>query len=440
VSNANTVVYRSVAISPSGVLGSEFTNCVAAPVIYSTGGRQKYSNIAAVTCKIVKNGIDVTVLKIPTGVVAVAVVRRDATAYEAGFSYVDTTNAIRVLANSTTDTTFFDSQVKEGHLYEYGCLLYYADGVIVESSAYDLVKYSPISSGAVAIEVSNLRVVQNVGILDIKFDLRSLLVESSIDSVKKALETQGLYSLFENELKGDKDTLQQLIAHYITRLDMTDGTREDLGVFVGNTFSDRVLSMKVGASPLKPSHRYKYIVSTLLRKAETVIDSNKKAVVDDRTGSTYEFQPAFMNHPITLKTGTLVSRESLKKNYSEDDFTFGNINNFKEIDVTFDNLFPKVVVAKAEKVGLFDVNVSWNVEGDAAKFDHFIILKERLKQLSVVGKSHTISTSNSYEFYDFLEQDDIGKLTYHVVPVYLNYSRGQPVITNSITVTDVWSR
>jgi hypothetical protein len=98
------------------------------------------------------------------------------------------------------------------------------------------------------------------------------------------------------------------------------------------------------------------------------------------------------------------------------------------------DIVPSVIEAKAQKFGLSSTLVQWRVQGNNQKIDHFIVILEALGMRSVVGKCHNISESNYFQFVDSLDNDEHGKLTYYIVPVFYDFTRGTEIATNEVIV------
>lgn len=439
VNNSSVVLYRCISIGEGGLIGSEFTNAVAQAVKSTTVIRHTRHNSAALHGRIVNGGIEIIVSNAPISTISIAVLRRDITLFEQEFSFLNVAQPVVSTATNHNNAIFLDKDVKSDHIYEYGCRLYFENGSQIVSTGNLIQRYIPLAVGIVNIEISNFELIRNPQFTDVRFSIKSIVTNENIDDVHQALKKQGLDSLFADALKLERDKLQSIIAHSIIRTDLTTGVNEDFGTFVGTNFVDSVIGQKNAVSKLKDGHKYRYSVGTLLRKAETVFDELKRTNTDSSTGKGYSFKPSVFRHPITLTKGTIVTRESLIRNHAEDDFAFGKIGNIREIDVTIDVPSTKLVDVTATRVDRRTASVKWNVEGNLNNIEHFIIMKETLGQARIVGKAHNISPGSTFEFLDHVEPDDIGDVSYRVVPVMGNYSRGQSVVSNSMRVIDIRS-
>ena len=132
--------------------------------------------------------------------------------------------------------------------------------------------------------------------------------------------------------------------------------------------------------------------------------------------------------------GNLVSENSLRRNHAKTDFTFGTVVNVTDIDVSLSDVLPSLYDGKAKELGSDRVLVQWKVQGNVDKIDHFIVILETLGIRTIVGKSHNITNSNYFQFVDELTNEESGGLTYYIMPVYYDYSRGTELKTNQVVI------
>lgn len=436
VNNSSTLIYRCVPVGPTGILCSEFSSAVSLPVKFQNSARSNRSNAASIDIRVVDAGLAISVSSIPSDVVSVSILRRDLTEFEHESSIINKQEPIKLVGPSLSNLLFNDTGLKDNHIYEYTCMLYYRDGLSVLSTAHAIKQYFSLVIGAAELSISNLQIVRTGANLDITFDINSAIIDEGLGIVRSALAKQDTKGIYDNDLANERDKLQKLIAHSISRIDITTGTEESFGTFTETSFSDTTLGKKTGVSSLQDGHKYRYVISTLLRDTETMFDDIKKDAIDSTTGKAYSFNPSKFRHPLAISRGTLVSRESLTSNHPQDDFSFGNIGNSQEIDVSLTSFAPKIIDAHATRLNRKSVSVRWNVEGDVSQIEHFIIIKELLGRSTIVGKAHSISIGKSFDFIDDVSPDDIGELTYRIVPIMNDYSRGAELRTNSVIITD----
>ena len=220
------------------------------------------------------------------------------------------------------------------------------------------------------------------------------------------------------------------------RINLSTGQREDFGTFTGELFSDQREGSVKGVSPLQDGRKYRYIVTTLLRDAETLFENYEKTLVDDITGKEYTFSPFKFLHPITLNRGTIVNRQTLDSNHPEDDFSFGRVGNPREIDVDIGLALPRVTGMSVARVDRRNVCLRWTLDGSKRRLEHFVITKEILGQRSVAGKVHHVSQTGAFEFFDRIQPDDIGEVSYRIIPVLNDFSLGPVSSPSSLVIRD----
>lgn len=435
VNNSSTILYRCIPMGLGGLIGTEFTNVVAQPVKFANAGRHNKSIDSAFNVKVIPGGHSITITSLPASVIAAAIVQRNMTVHESGYSHLNISEPIKIVGSSLANMVFLHNELKNDDIYEYGCLLYFDDGVVTQSTTKVLKKYVSPSVGAVDVELTDLQVIQD-SIVDVTFNVNSRLSDEGLSAIQKTLKRQNLADLYQDELNNERDRLQKLIAHQISRIDITAGHEESFGTFTGTFFSDAVEGKRMGVSKLRSGRKYRYVISTLVRDPETLFDAFKKDAEDPATGKSYQFKPAFFKHPITLNKGTIVTRESLASNHPEDDFAHGHLGNTHEIDVTIDTLIPKIIDVTPTRVDQKTVLIQWNAEGPIEKFDHFIVMKERLGQSSVIGKMHNVSQGKTFEFFDDTTLDDVGEISYRIVPVTNTFARSSDVTSSVLKIID----
>lgn len=436
VGNSSTIVYRCISIGRTGIQSSEFTNVVAMPVKSAVSNKLNRSYAASLFVKTIEGGNSIVVTSIPVNVIAVAVMRKNLSIFEQKYSYINAQDKLKFVGPSLGNLSFLDSNVKDDTVYQYTCLLLYKDGTEAFSTASAIKKYTTLSIGSVNVSVSNLEVIKDNS-LDVRFELKSTINSNSLSQTYELLKKQKIDDLYTDELINERNQLQQLIAHYITRIDLTSGKEESFGVFTGSNFSDMTVGKQNNVSKLQPGHKYRYVISTLTRDPETLLKDYRKSTSDTTTGKLYGFKPSIFRHPVTLKKGTIVTKESLMSNHPEDEFLHGNIGNTHEIDVTFESNTPKILNANALKVNQETCLIQWTVDGSLELIDHFIIVKEILGHSSIVGKSHNNFSGKTIEFYDNITINDVGELSYKIIPVFCDYSRGTEITTNKIRINDM---
>lgn len=425
VSPMFTTIYRVVPVGRQNIVGSEFTNVVINP--RKVIRRRKY---VAMTTKVVSTGLNIDVTDVPVNVVSFKILRRDATIKD-DFTVVGDSITQVTPENDAATYTVVDTQVKKGHVYEYVCELIFKNGDTFDAGRA-FVEFYPLVENLVDTRIENVKVSHAIDNFDVTFDLTSIVGETNLDSVKRLLESQGLSELFNDDLFTERDKLQNLIAHNIDRVDLTDGVRETFGVFTEKTFSDSALRNINSVLPLKAGHKYRYEVSALLRAPETLFENFVKTVVDPSTKKEYTFHPAKFYHPITLTHGNITSTQTLAAHYPKSQFSFGTVGNLAAAEVSFANDSVYITESSASAFDRLTNVIKWSINGSPETIDHFLILKDSLGQRTVIGKSHAINDTTSFRFFHELSTSDVGEFVYIIVPVFANYVVGQEARTNTV--------
>ena len=329
--------------------------------------------------------------------------------------------------------TFEDRDVLEGRIYEYRVILIYPSGT-EESAANNLIiEFNPVVSNVMNLQLTEPNTVQNGSNIDVVFNITKNTLQNDTDRMKTFLAEQGLTTEFQDQLLANRDKFQELFVVHITRTNLSTGELENFGIIDSPTFSDIKFGTINSAKPLQAGFDYKYNVVSHARNIES-LNLTLKKIVDIRTNVSYSFAPAAWRHPITLKKGNLVTASSLKRNHSKTTFTFGTVVDSKSVTVSLANMMPSLRDGKATMFGRDRIFVQWKVQGNVNKIDHFIVILDILGVRTIVGKSHNITNSNYFQFVDELTNKESGELTYFIVPVFFDYSRGPELKTNSVVV------
>ena len=433
VNNAKRYMYRCIPVGSDGIMGFEFTNAVSPAVQPRSARIEKQHDTAFVAAQSSVGGISLTVTVSSVNAVAVSIMRIDMTVKSAEILIGAAKDGVIRIGRGQSSISFLDADVKQGHTYSYRCCIHTRTGMTILSAPM-LEEYVPRATGVATITVSAVTVGGGASQLDVTFDVSSKLSDEGLSIVKTLIDNQGLTDLFTDDLITERGRLGGLIAHSIVRTNTTTGLEDDLGVLIGTKFSDRTLSTAVGAAPVSVGNAYRYTISTLVRDPETMLVDFVKTAKDSSTGRTYSFKPSKFHHPLTLSLGTLVSAESIKANHPFNEFIFGMLGNSIDVDVSLGSISAAITRVSVRRVDRFSTVIRWTLDGPADAIDHFIVMKTRNDGKSIVGKSHNVSDGGSFMFIDALSPDDIGMISYGIVPVMADFSRGSAVTSNDVII------
>ena len=105
---------------------------------------------------------------------------------------------------------------------------------------------------------------------------------------------------------------------------------------------------------------------------------------------------------------------------------------FESIDVDFSKSLPIVQKGTVEKISDMENVLGWTVKGDASKIDHFIIIIERLRSRIPVFVAQAFPKQRTYEYVDTFTPRMRGPIEFKIVPVYLDFTRGEEVSMGGI--------
>jgi len=433
VNNYNTIIYRAIPYNATGILASEFESAGAQAIKKKQSGKyDRRHNFVSILGEVVINAISIEIRDVPPGVSIVKLLKRNLSVYEQEFSLV-TKPALIDNLESGAPIFVTDNDVKEDRIYEYRVEYLYPSGDVEIGANNLIIKYEPATANIVETVLSKPTVVQTGADIDVQFDLSSSLIPGDLDFIKKTLEAQGLLSYYQQGISDEKEKLQNIIAYGVRRINITVGEIEDFGIVTDKNFSDRKFGAVKSVKPLQGGYEYRYLVTTYFRKAETTLEQVTRTVQFTQNIA-YTFKPAKWLHPITLKKGNLTTEKTRMKNHSQTAFSFGAVGNIATVNVSLANILPSITEARAQKLGKNSNLIQWRVQGQITKIDHFIIILEIVGMRTVVGKSHNVSESNYFQFVDSLDNGEHGKLTYYIVPVFYDFTRGTEVPTNEVVV------
>lgn len=431
VNNYNSVLYRAISYSENGILSSEFSSFGAKALQMKKKKVDNRKSFVSLSYEIQSDGISLEVRDIPPGVCLISIYKKNIGNYQKLREIV----AKPVLVSNQENQSpvfIFDSLVKNGKIYEYECELLFEDGLKIVSGNKLCVKYQPAIANIVKTTITTPEVTQKGNQFDVTFKISSILTLTDMDQVKKTLTQQNLLFFFEEDIFSEKEKLQNILAWGVTRTNLTTGDVENLGITTEEFFSDQALGNIAGASPIQSGFEYRYSVTTFLRNTDTTLQEATRTITFQN--KSYTYKPAKWRHPITLANGTLVSEQSLKKNYAQSMFTFGSVGDITNTQVSVANILPSVSDARSQKLGKNSTLVSWKIQGSVTKIDHFIITMEMLGMKTVVGKCHNITESNYFQFVDKLDNGEHGNIKYTIVPVFYDFTRGTEMVTNEVVV------
>ncbi len=425
ISLGNTLIYRVIPISALGTYGSDFATVVIKPKM-----RNPTIKRVVITTKPQLKGVLLEVSKLPTDCVSFQILREDVTINKGTREFVESPTRTES-SDPNHIYTLMDTNVKQGHDYAYHCRIFRKSGSY-EDRLVTHYEHVALVENIVETKISNPSLFTTGREYDVKFTITTTVVNTTVDQLKLLLERQGMYEIFKDDVANVRDQLGKLIAHNVKRVDLTSGVVEDFGTIDKEVFSDLDARNIAGVSDLRLGHKYRYIVTALLRAPETLLETFVKTVRDSTTNRQYSYTPFKFLHPLVAQHGNIVTPSSIRTNYSKDPMTFGEIGNYTIVEIALDKQKSIITAAVREKKGS-DIDVlRWVLTGTSKDVDHFQVIVDHGGKKSIVGKATCVPETENFLYVRKLDQTDVGlDLRYYLCPVYLDFTRGVEVLVSN---------
>lgn len=426
----SVVIYRFIPVYHDK-LGHSYTNLIIKPK-HSTNS----SSVVLVASSIdnqkkVGTGVEIEAREIPDSVTSIQFLQRNLSTKQLTYDNISAPQLITDYVRNSDYVSMITTNVIDGDIYEFSVRLIYENGLSKISSAivYEYVRPSP---NKIDVQITNLN-IENLSQPNVSFDISLDYVDNSLEEIRSVLERQGIKNYFDNNIEKQREQLKWLLAYSIQRIDMSTGDIDDMGVITTPHFSDKGIGNKRQTKPLVPGGSYRYVIDVVTRSPETLFEKYEKTSVDQTTGKTYTFKPSKFQHPITLKTGTIITPAGLKTRYSKSALAHGTLGTTRTIDVSFNQNTVMINNASAKKFDRSKVVMTWQVHGDNGLIDHYLIVRESHGIKEYIGKVHSQNPTNNI-FVNEITDRDIGQYHYIVIPIMNNYSYGNSITTNSVII------
>jgi hypothetical protein len=242
----------------------------------------------------------------------VNIVRRNVTNGERDFSRLEDPNANGIFGgNAGSLTTFLDETVLEEFTYEYACEIVSLAGVTNLSfdttiTTHVNLKHLIVPGLVTTADLASSSATQSV------ISIFTRIPEGQIDAVVRELQDRGIKGNFDDDINRNRSSLQNSIAYKVVKMNLSTG-EENIFLsadnsspgFTNNDAGDKVSTLKSVTftdNDVQPGDFYRYIVVTLLRDIEQLLETTIPIV--DNNNSYISF-PAKNLHPLALRRGTL---------------------------------------------------------------------------------------------------------------------------------------
>lgn len=426
VGNASDYIYRAVPRGFGAKLSGNFANAVAKRKFYGmTNERKNKFFHVGIVASSVQEGVKIDVFNLPPGVVSIRLFSRNKTRkqtdYSSVFSFLDKSNFINI-DEPDRKYSFLDDSSKLFDIIEYSVLMYYRNGDQELSSTNEIYENIPFTVGIVDTVIKNIQISSNNIVNNVSFDISSKIIDKEKNVLKNLLEEQGFADLYSDELLEEKETLNELIAHRVRRINLNTGQSEYFRPITDNKFDDARLRVIDGIEPLR-NRAYRYEISALLRTPETLFERNYKTL-SNSIDINVRTLPLKFRHPIVAKTGNVVGKNTLFSHYAQSAFEFGNVGNFVREDVSFFQGKPTLTTLVVTDINANINSLSWRIVGDKTLIDHFIVVYNRYGNEEIIGKAHALVDKDNVEFIHKGIDRRMGSYKYKILPIYIDYTQG----------------
>ena len=423
----NSVVLRSIASSKNSI-STQFAGRVFLRKNPVTQAAQQGSN--EVPFYIVRNGdeIQFKVPKVPEKIITVQLQRRDVFRKS---SYINLGSPTLVTPGDSV--TIVDSTMRDSSTYEYR--LSFIDDRSNSRHSNNTILYHYVSSAlspACSLSIANVNKgtfsapTGNVPTVTITVD--SGTVEKGIQGTKDFLKSKGLDVTLLGDLVNDTAGYKQLPIYEVLRINIRTGDIENLGKFADDKIFDdsAIPGGKVkGVEPLSFFESYRYIVKLGLRSPSALSTNQRSQAIDPATGKTYTYN-SYKFRSRRFSTD-LPSTEEMSRLASKS-VTEVNIDRIEvgvetSVNVSFEDLQPKVFGLKVRKTFVKSNLLTWRVSGESKLVDHYQIYAEADGVSALIGCAHPYTNDGEYRHEDRQLYDRVGVVTYNVVPIRLDFTR-----------------
>ena len=434
--NSNPVIYRAVPVRNKK--GYPIFKSVVAPAVNLPKEfivtKNKFSTMALASNE---QGVQIEIRKFDSNASFMSIWRKDLTAREKNFrrlskEFIGTDSGYTRITNKTM--TFVDGSVQDGREYEYRTSLMYKDGTEIILIGGTFIEYMK-PTDEVTFQVSKPRIVRGRKNANCTFNITTSLENddgntNQTELLKDFLKSSGTESMYMSpeQLQELRDDSRKIIVFSIERINLTTGDRSLFNIFnpqAGTKFNDKRLSRQSKIPKLSAGNRYRYIVTAHKVSPSDLLKDAGIVKIDKRTGMNYKRNTAKMSSRRALKTGTILPTKSRYRVTGRNSiFNLGKTGSTRIIDADLTGVLPEIVSANVEMISRRENVLTWSVRGDTSKFDHFIIMIEKINSTIPVFVAQAIPNKLNYDYVDTFTPKIRGPIEFKIVPVYIDYTRG----------------
>jgi hypothetical protein len=388
------------------------------------------------------NNLEIIFGKIPRGITAVGLEKRNATKKEKFYKFTKPE-----FVDTGSSKTFLDVDFKNGHLYEYRP--YYIDEKGHTKIASNTVEYQhKIIKKNFVSSISNLnREIRKYNDLNypvIYFSINTTLNNDGKTVLQNFLEKNG-YTLNSLGVQDNNyEFFQDSFLFQITRYNMTTGEFELLGTTIDNTYVDDTASPAnsntTGAKPLNAFHDYIYFVKIAIRNFESLVSTQVAKNLNNALSKIFEYNSYRFSQKNMNNDNILLNKNHIDESISSDAITENFMKYYTGVEesiVSFSGTSYPVINDLNVEAKSFGYNrLTWTIDGEMRLIDHFRIYAETdgIYCLIATVHPHVIEENGTmkHRYDDYNLYNRIGKITYTVEPVLLNFTESPGKVSRHI--------
>ena len=451
VQNTNPIIYRAIPVRGRR-RGYGFKSVVAPPCKIGNANQVVRNKFSSIFVHPVEEGLSIEIKNFDKTAGTLRLLRRDLSAKERDFKPLsrelkDITTPDILIDSDTVDLV--DTSVRDGRTYEYTVELTYVDGTRIRTIGTAFTEYHALDS-EIEFEIEDVNVTNfrspNVR-MRIETDESQSRGKTNLTNVmKNYIKRSGTKSYYNSEEQQEelRDEADLLTVFSIERHNLTTGEREQFNIFnpaARSVFDDARLSRSSRLKPLEAGNEYRYVIIGCRIHPASLFRSARVRRIDRRTRRRYSVPIAKKLSRKTLRTGTLLPRRGRSRNTGKNTiFNAAKTGSVKIVKVDLRENMPVIRRGDVERINNYENKLTWTVQGDSSKIDHFIISIDRRRSSIPVFHAISLAGRSRYVLIDRFTPKIRGPVEFKITPVYVDFTRGETVQIGQIISSGIASK
>lgn len=451
VQNTNPIIYRAIPVRGRR-RGYGFKSVVAPPCKIGMTNQVTKNKFSSIFVHPVEEGLAIEIKNFDETAGTLRLLRKDLTSKEKDYKPLSrelkdvVTPDILITSN---EMEFIDTSVKDGRTYEYTVDLTYIDGTKIRTIDTAFTEYHALDS-EIEFEVEDVN-ISNFRSPNVRMRIETDESQSSgktnlSNMLKNYIKRSGTKSYYNSEDQAEelRDESDLLTVFSIERHNLTTGEREQFNIFNPAStpvFDDARLSRSSRMKSLEAGNEYRYVITGCRIHPASLFRRSKVQRTDRRTRRKYSVSVAKKLSRKTLKTGTLLPRRSRSRNTGKNTvFNAAKTGSIKIVKVDLRENMPTIRSGDVERINNYENKLTWTVQGDSSKIDHFIISIDRRRSSIPVFHAISLAGRSRYVLIDRFTPKIRGPVEFKITPVYVDFTRGETIQIGQIVSSGIASK